>query len=65
MSVLPMKRISVIGLRKDRKAILETIQRSQAVEIDMTPLSGADGDIFKKIDVSSSSQIFRKWIAYG
>ncbi|MBR5377024.1 MAG: V-type ATP synthase subunit I [Lachnospiraceae bacterium] len=60
MSVLPMKRISVIGLRKDRKAILETIQRSQAVEIDMAPMSGADGDIFKKIDVSSSSQIFTK-----
>ncbi len=60
MSVLPMKRISVIGLRKDRKAILETIQRSQVVEIDMAPMSGADGDIFSKTDVSSSSQIFTK-----
>jgi len=60
MSVLPMKRISVVGMRKDRKAILETIQRSQAVEIDMTPLNRAEGDVYKKIDVSASAQLFTK-----
>ncbi len=60
MSVLPMKRISVVGMRKDRKAVLETIQRSQAVEIDMAPLSKAEGDIYKKIDVSASAQLFTK-----
>ncbi len=60
MSVLPMKRISVVGMRKDRKAVLETIQRSQAVEIDMAPLSKAEGEIYKKIDVSASAQLFTK-----
>ena len=60
MSVLPMKRISIVGMRKDRKAILETIQRSQAVEIDMSPLSKTEGDIYKKIDVSASAQLFTK-----
>ena len=60
MSVLPMKRISVIGMRKDRKAILELIQRSQAVEIDMAPVEKNDGSVYSKIDVSASAQLFTK-----
>ena len=34
MAVLPMKRVMILGLRKDRKAILESLQRLQTVEFE-------------------------------
>ncbi len=61
MAVLPMKRIFICGMKKDRKAVLEMIQRSQAVEIDAD--CGPDDEtdeVFSRIDVSASAQLFQK-----
>ena len=59
-----MKRISIYGLKRDRKAILEMLQRAGAVEV----CSEEDGDaaeekkdnFFGKMDVSSSKAVFQK-----
>lgn len=65
MAVVSMKRISIYGLKRDRKAILEMLQRAGAVEV----CSGEDGEasdeerkekFFGKMDVSSSKAIFQK-----
>ncbi len=42
MAILPMRRISIYGLRHDRKAILETLQRRGVVEITDTKLKDYD-----------------------
>lgn len=57
MSVLSMKRIMICALKKDRKQILELLQRQGAVEIDHAIQE--DG-IFRKTDMSSSQTVFEK-----
>ena len=55
MAVVPMKKVLICGLKKDRKQILELLQRQGAVEIT----SGLEEDsIFRKTDVSSSKTVF-------
>lgn len=60
MAVLPMKRITICAMKSDRKAILEFIQRSQAVEIDDLPFDEGQEKVFSRTDVSASSQLFSK-----
>ena len=55
MAVMPMKKISIFGLNKNRKEVLELLQRKSCVElIDLE----ADENIFTKIDISSSKTTF-------
>ncbi|MCR5452286.1 MAG: V-type ATP synthase subunit I [Lachnospiraceae bacterium] len=57
MAVVPMKRMTIIAARSDRKAILEYLQRQGEVEIDR---ESPDDPYYHKIDVSGSRQIFEK-----
>ncbi len=59
MSVLPMKHMIVCAKRQDRKAILEKLQRTEAVEIISREDDESD-EVFNRIDVSQSSQLFVK-----
>ena len=57
MSVVSMKKMTIIAPRKERKEMLEFLQRQGSVEIDRdVPEDG----IFGKIDVSAPQQIFEK-----
>ena len=60
MAVLPMKRITICAMKSDRKAVLEMLQRSQAVEIVDLPIDDSKRDVFSHTDVSASSQLFSK-----
>ena len=56
MAILPMKRILICGLKKDRKEVLEFLQRTGAVEI-----KSADTDqVFSNTDMTASSAGFSK-----
>ena len=57
MAVMPMKRMTIIALRRDRKSILEYLQRQGEVEIDR---GAPEDEFYHKIDVSGSRQIFEK-----
>ena len=57
MSVVPMKRISVAAMKRDRKAVLEYLQVLGAVQIS---IRGKEDDIFTKTDMSKSQQVFMK-----
>lgn len=57
MAVLQMQRISICALKKDRKRILEVLQRRGVIEIDdMVP----EDSVFSQADVSSSELLFQK-----
>jgi V/A-type H+-transporting ATPase subunit I len=65
MAVLPMKRVFITALRKDRKAILETMQRLGTVQLTKPTLkeltgSGEDDGVFKKLDTVSAKTTFEK-----
>lgn len=57
MAVLPMQRISIYALKKNRKAILELMQRRGVVEVSKTDLQDT---IFHKMDTSSAQSLFAK-----
>ncbi|MBC8534439.1 V-type ATP synthase subunit I [Yeguia hominis] len=57
MAVLQMQHIAICALKKDRKAILELLQRRGVVEISDDL---AEDDVFHKADVSASQTIFTK-----
>ena len=57
MAVLQMQRISLCALKKDRKQILETLQRRGVIEI--TNVMQEDST-FQKTDMSSSQAVFEK-----
>ena len=57
MAVMPMKRMTIIAMRRDRKQLLEFLQRQGTAEIDTD--TEEDGR-YKKIDVSAQKQIFEK-----
>lgn len=59
MSVLPMKHMTLCAKRHDRKAILEYLQRIETVEIISHDVDDDDA-VFRKMDVSQSSQLFTK-----
>lgn len=60
MAKLQMQRISLCALKKNRKQILEILQRRGMIEISeqMT-----EDSVFQKIDLSSSSAVFEKTAA--
>ena len=67
MSVLPMKRIFIAALKKDRKRILEALQRLGMVEINAQASKdifiGNDGvpdTLFTQTDTSSAKATFEK-----
>lgn len=55
MAVLSTKRLTLCGLKKDRKEVLEVIQRLGVVEVRKAK---KDGKIFKRHDVSKQKSIF-------
>ncbi|MCX7715622.1 MAG: V-type ATP synthase subunit I [Clostridia bacterium] len=59
MAILPMRRVTIYGLKKDRKAILEALQRSAVVEVDDIK---AEEYGLEKWDTSASQALFSKGI---
>ncbi len=57
MAVLPMKRINLCALKKDRKSILEALQRKGVIEV--TDVMQEDS-VFKRDDVSEAADVFVK-----
>ncbi|RGZ00140.1 V-type ATP synthase subunit I [Clostridium sp. AM58-1XD] len=57
MAVLPMQKISICGLKKNRKAILELLQASGVMEIAQPDVE--DGGL-QKMDTMTSRQLFEK-----
>ena len=57
MSVVPMKRISVAAMKRDRKAVLEFLQVQGAVQISVR---GKEDEVFTKTDMSKQKQVFQK-----
>ncbi len=57
MAVLSTKRLTLCGLNKDRKKVLELIQRLGVVEVRKAK---KDGTIFKRNDVSKQKAVFEK-----
>ena len=57
MAVLQMQHISICGLKKDRKQVLELLQQSGTVEIEKKPLT-QEG--FGKVDTASERTVFEK-----
>ena len=55
MSKVPMKRIFICGLKKDRKQILESLQRAGVVEITVEK---ADDDYLETMDVMPQKVVF-------
>ena len=53
MAVVPMKRLELFALRRDRKAILELLQRRGVVEVGSTQ---ASGEVFRQADTSQAQQ---------
>lgn len=67
MAVLPMKRVLIVGLRRDRKKLLELLQRKGVMEIT-TGKSAEKTDedsVFHRIDVSGQRQMFEKNVAHA
>lgn len=57
MSVLPMKRVTICALRRDRKNVLELLQRQGVLEIHSTL---SDDEVFSRQDRSRAAATFRK-----
>lgn len=57
MAVLQMQRISICGLKKDRKAILEKIQTLGVMEMSQI---AEDEEGFEKMDTVNARQTFEK-----
>ena len=62
MAVLPMKRVCICALKKDRKAMLEILQRRGVIELtDDLP----EDNVFAKTDISSFKTTFDKNMNVG
>lgn len=57
MAVLKMQRISICALKKDRKAILEKLQRLGVLEVAQV---AEEDELFQKMDTSSQRMQFEK-----
>ena len=62
MSVLSMKRVLIVGMRSDRKPILEFLQRKGVMQIEVQEAGSKEdqSDIFQKTDVSGQRATFEK-----
>ncbi len=57
MAKVEIKKINIYGLKKDRKAVMEELQRLGAVQIENSELSD---NVFTKQDTAGSRHIFEK-----
>lgn len=57
MAVVPMKKVLICGLKKDRKGTLELLQRQGVLEVSHVL---QEDDLFQKMDVTSSKTIFER-----
>ena len=57
MAVVPMKKVLICGLKKDRKGTLELLQRQGVVEISNVL---QEDDMFGRMDVTSSKTVFER-----
>ena len=57
MAVLQMRKISICGLKKDRKSILETLQAAGVMEITKT---AEEDSVFQTMDTMSDRQMFER-----
>lgn len=60
MAVLPMQRVNLCALKKDRKKILEMLQRRGVIEVKDEMWE--DG-VFQKSDTASAKAVLEKGIA--
>ena len=57
MAVLQMKRINICALKKDRKPVLELLQRRGVVEVDSVL---PEDSVFSRTDTSANRSVFQK-----
>ena len=57
MAVLQMKRINICALKKDRKPVLELLQRRGVVEVDSVL---PEDRVFSRTDTSANRSVFQK-----
>ena len=57
MAVVPMKKVLICGLKKDRKGTLELLQRQGVLEISNVL---QEDEMFQKMDVTSSKTVFER-----
>ena len=57
MAVLQMERIHLLAMKRDRKKILELLQRRGIVEIQD---AGGRDDVFDKMDTSATRTLLEK-----
>ena len=57
MSVVAMKRITICGLRDDRKAVLEEVQRQGVVQVNA---SSVDDEVFQQISMPITGSEFER-----
>ena len=57
MAIVPMKKVLICGLKKDRKGTLELLQRQGVLEISNVL---QEDEMFQKIDVTSSKTVFER-----
>ena len=57
MAVVPMKKVLICGLKKDRKGTLELLQRQGVLGISNVL---QEDDMFQKMDVTSSKTVFER-----
>jgi V/A-type H+/Na+-transporting ATPase subunit I len=57
LAVVPMKKVLICGLKKDRKGTLELLQRQGVLEISNVL---QEDDMFQKMDVTSSKTVFER-----
>lgn len=57
MAVVPMKKVLICGLKKDRKGTLELLQRQGVLEISNVL---QEDEMFRKMDVTSSKTVFER-----
>lgn len=57
MAIVPMKKVLICGLKKDRKGTLELLQRQGVLEISNVL---EEDETFRKMDVTSSKTVFER-----
>ena len=61
MAVLPMKKVLIVGLRKNRKQMLELLQRQGVMQIEIRKRSEDEQDpVFEQIDTTGIRTTFEK-----
>ncbi len=57
MAVIPMRRVNICALQKDRKGILKTLQRLGVIQVSDIPINDS---VFEKTDTSAQRATFEK-----